>query len=477
MNTKVNLFVREVVRTVRSAPVAFVFLTLGIIGSFYVYSYTVSLIRSEEEAKFSIVTKELKSLVASRYNRILDVPRIVGAIHGLEDLTDLEFTHYIQSLELPDRYPGIEEVGVITHSSKNAAIATPHRFPVGVNRTIITSTTFSSAQLFSSESDQGLVTLSVPGSKYYAIIVPIVDKIKKDQHSFLYVVITPNEVFNRLFLENSFYGALDFKISDMTNQSIIFDSSGLPESEYSKTGLVKRDILPLPSVSWGIVVHANNEVLLDAAARRMPSIIRIGGIFMSLLIFVVLFVLGRSREQALALAQQMNHDLKKSEEKYKNIFNSLQDVYYRTDTEGNIITVSPSIQNYVGISPETIIGKSAIDFYKNPTERVAMLTELMNKGKLKDYPLTLRGRDGKDIFVSLNARVLLDPTGKPVGVEGLLRDVSERKIAEDEVLRRTKELERMNSLMIGRELRMIELKKALAEKTLVKKKTHAKKKL
>jgi hypothetical protein len=98
---------------------------------------------------------------------------------------------------------------------------------------------------------------------------------------------------------------------------------------------------------------------------------------------------------------------------------------------------------------------------------------------LKDYPLTLKGSNDKEIFVSLNARFLKNEKGEILGVEGLLRDVTERKIAEDAVKERTKELERMNSLMIGRELRMIELKKQLAEKkeqVVSKVKKHAKKK-
>jgi PAS domain S-box-containing protein len=175
----------------------------------------------------------------------------------------------------------------------------------------------------------------------------------------------------------------------------------------------------------------------------------------------------------------MTKDLKQSEEKYKSIFESLQDVFYRTDKEGNVTTVSPSIYNYIGKTPETLIGKPATDFYKNPNDRASMIKELQKKGQLKDYPLTLKGSNDKEIFVSLNARFLKNEKGEILGVEGLLRDVTERKIAEDAVKERTKELERMNSLMIGRELRMIELKKQLAEKkeqVVSKVKKHAKKK-
>jgi hypothetical protein len=90
-----------------------------------------------------------------------------------------------------------------------------------------------------------------------------------------------------------------------------------------------------------------------------------------------------------------------------------------------------------------------------------MLAELARNGVVKDYPLTLVGASGKVVFCSLNARFVAGPNGSMLGVEGLIRDVSERKKATDALEARTKELERLNNLMVGRELRMVELKEEL----------------
>jgi hypothetical protein len=83
-----------------------------------------------------------------------------------------------------------------------------------------------------------------------------------------------------------------------------------------------------------------------------------------------------------------------------------------------------------------------------------------------DYPLTMRHRDGTVTEVLYNASVYRDGGGKVLGVFAAARDVTEQNLAETELaqqrlneLDRMAELERFQRLTVGRELKMIELKK------------------
>jgi PAS domain S-box-containing protein len=270
---------------------------------------------------------------------------------------------------------------------------------------------------------------------------------------------------NRLFAENSLFSFIDFRVFDTIDPSYALYETSTESFVKNKHVYVSEEQFNVGVYPWSLVAAADNRVLVVATARRMPVVILLSGIFIAVLMFGILFALSWSRQNALVLAANITRNLRLSEEKYRSIFESLQDVYYRTNKEGMITTVSPSVKHYVGLPPESLIGKSATSFYKNPTERNGMLAELAKNGIVKDYPLTLVGINGALFYCSLNAHVVKAADGTISGVEGLIRDVSGRKRADDALIARTKELERLNNLMIGRELRMIELKRQIAELT------------
>ncbi|UCE42672.1 MAG: PAS domain S-box protein [Candidatus Aminicenantes bacterium] len=123
--------------------------------------------------------------------------------------------------------------------------------------------------------------------------------------------------------------------------------------------------------------------------------------------------------------------LKENAEKYRLIFESFHDVYYRTDRDGLITEISPSVLNQAGYSPEEVIGHPVTDFYKSPHDRDALVAKLKEEGFANDYELSLVSKDGRRIHTSVNARVLFDENSQSIGVEGVLRDITERKKAEE----------------------------------------------
>jgi two-component system sensor histidine kinase/response regulator len=123
--------------------------------------------------------------------------------------------------------------------------------------------------------------------------------------------------------------------------------------------------------------------------------------------------------------------LKENAEKYRLIFESFHDVYYRTDRDGKITEISPSVLNQAGFSPEEVIGHPVTDFYESPHDRDALMARLKEEGFVNDYELNLVSKNGRKIYTSVNARMLFDENRQPIGVEGVLRDITERKKAEE----------------------------------------------
>jgi len=118
-----------------------------------------------------------------------------------------------------------------------------------------------------------------------------------------------------------------------------------------------------------------------------------------------------------------------SEEKYRAIFENIQDVFYQTDLTGTVIEISPSIFHLCEYTRDEFIGCPASVLYNNPDERGILVNAILRNGELWDYELELKTKSGKTKFVSINARLIKDTEGRPTHIDGAIRDISERRQA------------------------------------------------
>ncbi len=119
--------------------------------------------------------------------------------------------------------------------------------------------------------------------------------------------------------------------------------------------------------------------------------------------------------------------LSESEEKFRNIFNSLHDPYYKTDLDGVIQIISPAIYEIFGYQAEELVGQYTSMLYKDPNERKLLLKELKNKGYARDFETVARKANGDLFHVSVNSFFVYDKQGEPIGMEGTVRDIDAAK--------------------------------------------------
>jgi PAS domain S-box-containing protein len=131
--------------------------------------------------------------------------------------------------------------------------------------------------------------------------------------------------------------------------------------------------------------------------------------------------------------KQAEEALRESELKYRLIFESLEDLYYQTDEQGIIQVLSSSVYRLGGWREEELIGRPVTDVYEDPSDRENLLSLLQKHRYVKDHEVYLKKKDGSVLPFSVGAQLLFDAQGRPAGVAGILRDISERKEAEAKI--------------------------------------------
>src|SRR6056297_810443 len=127
--------------------------------------------------------------------------------------------------------------------------------------------------------------------------------------------------------------------------------------------------------------------------------------------------------------------LRNSEQRYRGLFEKVLDGVYQVSVDGHFIACNPSLVQMLGYDSEAeLMGlPSTAELYAEPEERATFVEALNREGNLRNAELKLLRKDGSQIVVLENARVLYDENGTVIGHEGTLSDITERKLAELEV--------------------------------------------
>jgi len=141
--------------------------------------------------------------------------------------------------------------------------------------------------------------------------------------------------------------------------------------------------------------------------------------------------------------KQYEEALKESEEKFRNLFNTMPNGYYQSVPEGKFIDANPAFIEMLGYKNLDELKQVDIKktLYVQPDERDDILThnaEFINQEE--NYRL-LR-KDGTTIWVEDNARYVKDEEGNVLYHEGICRDISDRIKFEMELRKRNSELDR-----------------------------------
>ncbi len=128
--------------------------------------------------------------------------------------------------------------------------------------------------------------------------------------------------------------------------------------------------------------------------------------------------------------KQAERSLKISEGKYRTLIENAPDLRYRTDMDGVFTFISQSVQKLSGYSAKELLGTNDSNLYVVPDKRVDFKKALMKAGTVENYLAELKRKDGTIWWASTNASFIRDKNGTSIGVEGVTRDVTETRQAD-----------------------------------------------
>ncbi|MFC1829941.1 PAS domain S-box protein, partial [Thermodesulfobacteriota bacterium] len=156
--------------------------------------------------------------------------------------------------------------------------------------------------------------------------------------------------------------------------------------------------------------------------------------------------------------KQTEKSLLRSEEKYRNILESIKEGYFEVDVAGNLTFFNDSLCEMCGFSRDELMGMNNQD-YATP-ESARKMYQVFNKIYQTGEPAEITGYeivggDGKKRDLEMSSSLMIDPDGQSIGFRGLVRDVSDRVKAHQEKeilqaqLRQAQKMEAIGTLAGG----------------------------
>ena len=162
-----------------------------------------------------------------------------------------------------------------------------------------------------------------------------------------------------------------------------------------------------------------------------------------------------AKEKELARSEMARRN---SEAKYRELYQGMLDGFVVVDMAGKIIESNQAFCNMLGYSAEEIRGLSYINLTPekwHAFEKYIVENQILQRGYSNVYEKEYRRKDGTVFPIELRTVLLKDNAGNPSGMWGIIRDITERKQAEEkqkkleEQIRQSQKLEAIGQLSSG----------------------------
>jgi PAS domain S-box-containing protein len=148
-----------------------------------------------------------------------------------------------------------------------------------------------------------------------------------------------------------------------------------------------------------------------------------------------------ARKQAEAALQENETAFRQANAYNRSLIEASLDPLVTISAEGRITDVNKATERVTGFARQELIGTDFTDYFTEPDKARAGYQQVFREGWVQDYALEIRRRDGSITPVLYNASVYRDGAGQVAGVFAAARDITERRLAEEEIRKLNESLE------------------------------------
>ena len=225
-----------------------------------------------------------------------------------------------------------------------------------------------------------------------------------------------------------------------TKQSLIIpDTHNEPEWEFRSGADHVRNWMGVPLVTSGTVIglysvdkiepdffKPEHARLAETLAAQAAIAIQNAQLFEQSQRYVA------ELEERIAERKRVELALRESEERYRELFENAKDAIYVHDLEGKYLSINRAGEKLSGYSREEIIGHNFKEFVAPEYVRHvrdSFWRKLAQQGETT-YEIDVIAKDGRRVPIEISSRAIYE-NGELVGVQGMARDITERKLAQD----------------------------------------------
>jgi PAS domain S-box-containing protein len=471
-------------------------LTLSII----LYSIVAKNINKQASEQFQNESDQISTLIRSQVMLYTDaLYGAAGLFQASGTVTKEEWKSFTDEINLPQNYTGISSMTYIARVSKATLSSFPYPvYPVANKDEFyavdyiqpITTLTYKAygfdlsseekraqalftARDTDSPTASALVLSITNKAPSFSIYLPVfkkgtvpttVEGRRTTLTGFVSAGFKVKQLFDGLLSNPIFNQAVKVQIYDTASLSDTSDASLLYETAPPVTkGFITTRSIVVAGRTWTLHFSTDNKYKLSIIEIFTPYGVLGIGIIVSLLLTWIFYAAILSQEEAVRVTKKGTADLEQSQRLFHLSMENAGDMIFIMKPGGVFVDANPLACKTLGYSKEELLTMAMpdIDIVWNEEKLQGLRKELLEKKTITVEGIEKR-KDGTTFPVE--ARVtMFENNGENFSI-GIVRDIGERKEAEKKLEERTNDLERLNKLMIGRELKMAELKDKLKNK-------------